>query len=462
MKSSAVGLHPLPVELWEEIFAIATDVNNYWAKIAGDWCSVQYPFFSSEEEEFVRTPPAKLDKELLRTRYSIILVCKSWYFMGIPLLWSHLQFDEMHPRNFAMMIYGAIKRNPTLAPQVIRLTIESICFRREDSLKMEKIHLVAKFAPLLTNLKAISCSLPYAARLQPLIQPGIVVLNNSVVTGLCSTSGMIGPLRTLLHNSLWVHCHTLSLRLVEGLWDRWDHPGSNTLQPTFEILLNLKLEVSHTAAMQWIEEYWKFPVLKNLSLIFTGYIDRISFLQRVRLTLEKLQICVGHVYRYNGGIIDVEMPKLKEISLINMNGTYVGPSGDWYTAIKAPHLSRFGISLRSGLGKWDRTHEVLTEHMESVLGYFPSVRKVIIIAPMGEWVRPSSNTRKDRVILRMKDVVRWCQRGVMEVEIVSGSKAERRTCTQGLSSTFDKKETLEYYRYRRVGPHLPNFARQED
>jgi hypothetical protein len=168
MKSRAVGLYPLPVELWEEIFAIATDVNDYWAKKRGDRCSIQNPFFSLEEEEFVRNPPG-LDRELLRTRYSIIMVCKSWYFMGLPILWSHLQFDERDPRNVETMIYSAVYRDPTLASHVVRLIIESMILPRGDFLKSGRMDIVAKFVPLFTNLKAISCSLPYAAHLQPLL-----------------------------------------------------------------------------------------------------------------------------------------------------------------------------------------------------------------------------------------------------------------------------------------------------
>ena len=86
--------------------------------------------------------------------------------------------------------------------------------------------------------------------------------------------------------------------------------------------------------------------------------------------------------------------------------------------------------------------------MGSVLDYFLSVRK-------GEVVQPSLNARQDQVILRMREVVGWCKHGMMEVEIVSGSKAERRRCTEGLLS-FDMMDTLEYYPYEREGLHLPN------
>ena len=101
MRSSAVGLHPLPIELWEEIFAIATDTATYWAEKERSWCTISTPFFTAKEEDLLRDPAACDNQRLLRTRHSIILVCKSWYFMGIPILWSHLQFNEKDPRNVA-------------------------------------------------------------------------------------------------------------------------------------------------------------------------------------------------------------------------------------------------------------------------------------------------------------------------------------------------------------------------
>jgi hypothetical protein len=70
----------------------------------------------------------------------------------------------------------------------------------------------------------------------------------------------------------------LSLQLAEDLWDQ---PHHNRPQPTFENLRNLRLEISNTAVMQWIEHDWKFPILKNLSLIDTASIDHISLLQGV-------------------------------------------------------------------------------------------------------------------------------------------------------------------------------------
>src|SRR5277367_5093998 len=86
MRSSATGLHPLPMELWEIIFALAIDADDSWAEMQGDWCTILNPFFSGREENLIRDPTAWNGRGLLYTRHSIPLVCKSWYFMGIPIL----------------------------------------------------------------------------------------------------------------------------------------------------------------------------------------------------------------------------------------------------------------------------------------------------------------------------------------------------------------------------------------
>ena len=70
MRSSAVGLHPLPIELWEEIFAIATDTATYWAERDGSWCTIANPFFTVKEEDHLRDPTHYDSWRLLTTPYS--------------------------------------------------------------------------------------------------------------------------------------------------------------------------------------------------------------------------------------------------------------------------------------------------------------------------------------------------------------------------------------------------------
>jgi len=148
MKSSAVGLHPLPVELWVDIFSFATDENEYWAERQGHRCILSNPFFTAREESLLQDPMACCIRRLVRTRYSIILVCKSWYFMGIPILWSHLQIKENDTRGVSTTIYCAIKRNPTLASYVARVTIMPVYSNSNEIQTSTTTQPITKILPL--------------------------------------------------------------------------------------------------------------------------------------------------------------------------------------------------------------------------------------------------------------------------------------------------------------------------
>jgi hypothetical protein len=231
---------------------------------------------------------------------------------------------------------------------------------------------VAKFVSLLTNLEAITCSIPYAAHLCPVTQPRMVILNNHGKYG-SRNHVAVGPARLMLRNSFWIHCSTLSLKLVRAFWDDWGMQHYDKSQLRFENLTSLRLEVRYPAVMRWIEESWQFPILKNLSLIDTTGIDRISFLQRLQMTLERLQICCRNINRCSfDRTREVELPKLKKLTLVNARHLYLADRKYWFTAIKAPKLWRLVISLRLTL-------EMMVDHEEGILECFPSVQEVLIV-----------------------------------------------------------------------------------
>jgi hypothetical protein len=434
MRSSANGLHPLPVELWEEIFSIATDADAYWAEKQGSWCTISNPFFTTTEEDLLRDPMACDNLGLLRTRHSIILVCKSWYFMGIPILWSHLQFNEKDSRNVATMIYSALKRNPTLASHVLRLTIKSVIFRRSNLLEPEKVLAVAKFVPLLTNIEAISCSLPYATHLYPSIQPGIVMLGNHGISGSSFIHNAVGSVNLMSRDSFWIHCRTLSLTLKKGLWDFQD---IDRREIKFDNLVDFRLDVEYKGVLEWIRRYWNFPILKHLHIINTAWMDRMEFLNRVHFTLEKLQIYRNN---YSGWSSEVLMPNLKEIQWVNVKSLHIWPRDNWYDLIKAPNLRRFVMSWHPYPKRRYSTHAVITSIIAATLHRYSSLMELVIIAPTGKWVHSSGE--ESRVILLLEDIAGWCERGVA-VEMITGKNAERRRYTGG-SFPMDEPDVLEH------------------
>jgi hypothetical protein len=242
------------------------------------------------------------------------------------------------------MIYSAIDRNPTLASHVVRLTINSVLFRQENLVKPEMIDAVAKLVLLLTNLEAISCSFPYAAQIHPVTRPRLVILNNHDEDGSNFRNNAVASASLLLQNSFWTHCNTLSLSLIKPFGIDSNGQDYDKPQLIFENLTGLRLNVSHVAIMRGIEESWEFPILKSLSTMNTANADRIAFLGRVRTTLEELEIRYGHIYRCSfDSTHEVELPKLKEILLVEASFLNRAPRQYWFEAIKAPKLRRLII-----------------------------------------------------------------------------------------------------------------------
>jgi hypothetical protein len=433
MKGSAVGLYPLPVEIWEEIFAIATDADTYWAEIKGSWCTISNPFFTAKEEDLLRDPTARNNLGLLRTRHSIILVCKSWYFMGIPFLWSHLQFNEKGPRNVAAMIYSALMRNPTLASYAVRLTIKSAILGRSNRIKPEKIDAVANFVRLLTNIEAISCSLPYATHLYPSVQPGVVMLSDHGIAGFGPRHG------PMILDSFWIHCRTLSLTLKGGFGGFVDIMRERH-EITFDNLLNFRLEVEYTGVLEWIQQYWKFPILKNLHMVNIAWVNRIQLINRVRGTLEKLHICTSKS-SFSANQVVAIMPNLKEIYVVHAYSVHRGLIYYSYESITAPNLQRLVMSWRPNPKRRGGTRTAILPIIAAILSHYPSLKELVILAPKGEWVRSSGED--SRVILLLEDIALWCEN--VTVEIVTGKHAERLRYAKG-SVPMDELDALEYYR----------------
>lgn len=96
MESRSNGLYPFPVEIWQDILLITTepDYETSGTSLEDDEIN-SYPVFSSETEDALRDPRGVYSSIIFKTRLSIILVCKSWYYIGMPILWSHLKLDEV-------------------------------------------------------------------------------------------------------------------------------------------------------------------------------------------------------------------------------------------------------------------------------------------------------------------------------------------------------------------------------
>jgi len=89
--SSASHTEPekrLPVEIWRHVFSLATSVlgKDEFSLDEASYhvmpCNSTVPSGLIDEDQL---------NEIIKTRLRIIQVCKAWYFIGLPGLWSHLR-----------------------------------------------------------------------------------------------------------------------------------------------------------------------------------------------------------------------------------------------------------------------------------------------------------------------------------------------------------------------------------
>jgi hypothetical protein len=152
-------------------------------------------------------------------------------------------------------MHHTLKYNPTLASYVLHVTIKSVLY-------CQKIDAVPKFIRLLANVQAISCLLPYAVDLSPIIQPGVVMLNDHAIAYSRLSHDAVEYMRLTFRNSFWIHCQTLSLIFKYGKREPM-HAMSSEPKIKFHNLINLRLQVYWWNALAWIQGCCDFPVLKT-------------------------------------------------------------------------------------------------------------------------------------------------------------------------------------------------------
>lgn len=194
----------LLTEIWQAIFAIASDPLQYFNcfrpnfKVPSNW------FFSDRIEVLLHESEDEDNQALFSTRLSIILVCKSWYFMGIRLLWSHLRLKEADDTGIASMVHKELYDNPTIASYVTSLTIIPHLHQTifDECIEMLPI---AKIIPLLANLTAISCPSHVATRVPPLLHLDTVILTTDTYSNFHYSYWD----KIIIGSHFWQHCQTL-------------------------------------------------------------------------------------------------------------------------------------------------------------------------------------------------------------------------------------------------------------
>lgn len=170
MTYSRIGAFNLPLEIWQDIFTTTTrpqygsiDKKELWVSFS------EYTVLSCGPPQALRDLSEYDQSISLKTRHSIVLVCKSWYFMGISMLWSHVRINLGNTNGVVAHLQDTIKHNHALASYVIRLSIRvpslAIPVNPPSSTRdigllttgeSHNSHIIKSIMPYLTHLRLIS------------------------------------------------------------------------------------------------------------------------------------------------------------------------------------------------------------------------------------------------------------------------------------------------------------------
>jgi hypothetical protein len=239
------------------------------------------------------------------------------------------------------------------------------------------------------------------------------------------------PIRVTMHNHFWHSSQTLSITYAGDFW-YWGNQGS---QIVFQNLTNLRLQLSHAGAIGWVTDTWNLPVLKNLSISGIQDYIWISFLNKVCPTIERLQI-TRNILQITDSILGsgiIVMPKLKELHLIDEEGSTMPAISDWNTRFTCPRLHKVVLLMETivitrGLGR-----SPAVTYLNDVRDMHRSIKEIELIGPLGKWVHTYQEDH--RVVLLMKDIMDWLHEG-LTVNITTGKDGMKERYTNDHSS-FD-------------------------
>jgi hypothetical protein len=305
----------IPTELWLTILQFATEIEE-WNEFARDPVTL-VPDFKYKHEFQIDFIPGHLLNKARMTRRRVVLVCKSWYDMCLPMLWSHLVIRGEDFLRKLPLISQRLDSRPELASFILRLDIRyDMYLYHGDSHRIDKLNQFLHFYlfPRLHRLRAL-CAPPMHAT-------GDYNINTEVVF-LESASSYPGYDDWITRPHFWKNTRVLHVEL-----DPHRLSGS-PVSVVFPRLIRLRITTDGDSnIIKDIVSLWKTPKLETLSLWCTSSSLSTSFMTLSRGTLTSL-----HLYGWRSFVGNlVELPKLRTLFLVRCFLT------DWHTVIVAPSL----------------------------------------------------------------------------------------------------------------------------
>lgn len=424
MKYSSAGTLNLPIEIWREIFTITfSDViaparleDEFQRPEPTDTCTHSSSSLLSDYETL--QSPA-----LFKLRRALVLVCKSWYFMAIPYLRSHIRIRAGHWNEVTDGLYPAFKDDPSFASSVLRLSIEPF---GSDLDSQSNFHwpvdvrdAIRYMASAMSELRVVVCPYYLAHGLSGILYPDVAIIYKE------PRNDVLVHHHLLYGDHYWHHCRILS---ITWRGKSWIPPNDNS-SPSFPNLVELRLEVTSPFGIQRVADEWKFPKLRILSISSQMASRLVNLIRRLSSSLEHLEILCPFDpnQRYEPPLPmelpRIAMPNLKSVCLYLTTALHgLDPVLPWMAQVQAPHLRRICFHVRSWTALPSSVH-VIRHKIRQVRRSYPTVKKLrlCISEPTGDPVSgPIAGGRNLTPILAAEDIIYLRQAGV-SIEVFGDS-----------------------------------------
>jgi hypothetical protein len=328
----------LPVELWREIFMLATSIPG---KDEFSTEGSAHNIMKCDDPSIIIAPNSSELSEIIGTRFAIVLVCKFWYAIGMPILWSHLRLNLAGSPTYHKMIYNKLGTAHEFASYITRLEV-TLPFGHHAEFYRDN----GKIVEHLPSLKILTCPINFDLSLYH-IQLDVLILTRAFL-----------PMdrRPLIRGS-WVNTQVLSID-----FGREYSPILSGDQLHFPQLNNLSIKDAGGNMRNWISNEWVTPNLRVLSINSNYVSEWEDFLTKCLQKLEKLELKAKAVPGQT-----LHMPRLRVLYLADDDFLNI-----WSRRIQAPRLDRLGIFHLP----WGTSH--IGRKVAELIGTFKTVQSIAL------------------------------------------------------------------------------------
>jgi len=355
----------LPVELWKEIFLLATSIPG---KDEFSTDGSAHNIMICDDPSTIVGPNYSELSQMIGTRFTIVLVCKFWYGIGMPILWSHLRLNLAGSSTYHNMLYNKLGAAHEFASYITRLEV-TLPFGHHAEVYQDN----GKIVEHLPSLKILTCPINFGLSLYN-IQLDVLMLTRAFLP--MDQRPPVG--------GSWVNTQVLSIDFGQEY-----SPILSGDHLHFPRLNNLSIKDTGGNMCDWISNDWDTPLLRVLS-INSNYISNWeNFLTKCSQKLEKLELKAKAVPGQT-----LHMPQLRVLYLADDDFLNI-----WSRRIQAPRLFWLGIFHLP----WGTSH--VGRKVAELIGKFNTVQSVAL-----RGFQVSSTPGRGRYT--HDDIVDWSNQGI--------------------------------------------------